>query len=337
MQNTLHLVVPGLLLPASTAVEACSGLNLRALQKVLARARAEPLAATSLEAWLCTAFGITDMAIAPVTLEADGVVPGKAAWMRADPVYILLQREQMILQGRLQLSADEAQALCASLNAHFAQEGLHFIAPHPQRWYVRMDELPDMRTLPLAQVAGHNVRKLLPQGADALRWNQLGNEIQMLFYEHAVNQAREARGEVPVNSVWFWGSGRRGAALSKPFSKVWGDSELAAAFAQVAEIPHAPLLLQAMQCVAGESGGILVVWEGLRTALQKGDLHAWRVSLQELEQRYIAPWLTALRRGHVARMVLHVPDEGVAQSYDLSCGAAWKIWCRGKHLARYTV
>jgi hypothetical protein len=324
-----------LLLPAPTALEACSGLDLRALQKLLSRARTEPLAATSLEEWLCTAFGVKGRAIAPVTLQADGVEPGTAAWMRADPVHLLLQREQMILQGGLRLEMEEAQALCASLNAHFAQDGLHFIAPHPQRWYVRVDTLPEMRALPLAQVAGRNILKLLPQGADALRWHQLGNEIQMLFYEHAVNQAREARGEVPVNSVWFWGGGRRGAALALPFSKVWSDSELTAAFAEAAGIPHATLSLQAAQCVAGE-GDVLVVWEGLRDALRAGDLHAWRVSLQELEQRYIGPWLDALRNGRIARLVLHVPDDTVAQSFVLKRGDAWKFWRPGKPLARYT-
>lgn len=340
MTNTLHLVVPSLFLPAPAAADACSGLDLSALQKLLARARAEPLATTSLEAWLCDVFGVAELAIAPITLQADGVAPGAAAWLRADPVHLLLQRERMILQGGLRLSGDEAQELCASLNSHFAQDGLYFVALHPQRWYVRVNEVPDMHALPLAQVAGRNIHKLMPQGVDALRWNRLANEIQMLFYEHAVNLARETRGELVVNSVWFWGGGRKGTALARPFSRVWGDSELAAAFAHVADIPHALLPLQAAQCVMGEGGAegdVLVVWEGLRTALQMGDLHAWRVSLQDLERRYIAPLLAALRTGQLARLVLHVPDEDGAQSFVLSRGAAWKLWCRGKSLSSYGV
>ncbi len=334
MTNTLHLVIPNLFLPVQMAAEACAGLDLRALQKVLARAHAEPLAAKSLEAWLCATYGVAELAIAPITLQADGVSPGTAAWMRADPVHLLLQRDQMILQQELHLTADQAQALCASLNAHFVEDGLHFIAPHPQRWYVRVDKLPDMYALPLTQVVGRNIRKLMPQGVDALRWNQLGNEIQMLFYEHAVNQAREARGELTVNSVWFWGGGRKDAALARSFSKVWGDSELAAAFAEVAGIPYAPLPLQIVQCVTGE-GDALVVWEGLRHALQAGDLHAWRVSLQDMEQRTIAPLLAALRQGRIARLVLHVPDEG-AQSFVLDRRAAWKFWRKRKSLASYS-
>lgn len=337
MPNTLHLVIPGLFLPAPTAADACSGLDVHALQKVLARARIEPSSADSLEAWLCTVFGVAGLAIAPVTLQADGVAPGAAVWMRADPVHLLLRREQMVLQGGLRLSADEARALCASLNAHFAQEHLHFIAPHPQRWYVSMDAVPEMRALPLAQVVGRNIHKLMPQGADALRWNQLVNEIQMLFHEHAVNLAREVCGELAVNSVWLWGGGCRGGILARPFSKVWSDSELAAAFALAADIAHAPLPLQAAQCMPGaneaEGGDVLVVWEGLRTALQMGDLHAWRVSLQDLEQRYIGSFLAALHKGKFARLVLHVPDADFAQSFVLSRGAAWKFWCRGMSLS----
>ena len=30
----------------------------------------------------------------------------------------------------------------------------------------------------------------------------------MLLHEHAVNQRREARGLLPVSSMWFWGNGR---------------------------------------------------------------------------------------------------------------------------------
>jgi len=43
-----------------------------------------------------------------------------------------------------------------------------------------------------------------PKGVEALHWHQLFNEIQMLLFSHPVNEAREVRGELPVNSVWLW-------------------------------------------------------------------------------------------------------------------------------------
>jgi len=78
---------------------------------------------------------------------------------------------------------------------------------HPDRWYLRLDSLPDISTLPLSQVAGRNVHGLLPGGKDAARWHQLFNEIQMLLFAHPLNEARETRGALPINSLWFWGGG----------------------------------------------------------------------------------------------------------------------------------
>ena len=34
------------------------------------------------------------------------------------------------------------------------------------------------------------------------------NEAQMVLHAHPVNEAREARGEPAVNSLWLWGAGR---------------------------------------------------------------------------------------------------------------------------------
>jgi hypothetical protein len=335
--RSVHLVVPDLFLPQQVAVEACAGLALPALETLLARAQPAPLLTESLEAWLCEAFGVADQAIAPVTLRADAVAPGAAYWLRADPVHLRLQRDQLILQPDVPLTADEAAQLCASLNTHFAADGLRFFVPHPQRWYLQLDAAPDMSTHPLAQVAGRNVHAHLPQGADALRWHGVLNEIQMLLFEHAVNQAREARGELPINSVWLWGGGYATGELARPCAKVYGDSDLASAFAQAAGIPHESLPDHATRCVASDDGDALIVWEGLRRALQHGDLHAWREGLQRFEQCCAEPLLGALRAGRIKRLTLDIPHAGAARRFVLTRGAVWKLWRRPKPLARYAV
>ncbi len=228
----IHIVIPDLFLPEQLAAYACADLRVPSLERLLTRGRQEPLAIDSLESWLCGKFGVEGMAVAPLTLLADGVQPGDAYWLRADPVAISMQREQTILQADIAVSENEAAQLCASLNAHFAADGLCFAAPHPQRWYLQLEQTPALETHSLSQVVGENMHAHLPQGKDALRWHSVFNEIQMLFYEHEVNQAREQRGEHPVSSVWLWGGGRQQADLLKPYARVLGDSELARAFAQ---------------------------------------------------------------------------------------------------------
>jgi hypothetical protein len=145
-----------------------------------------------------------DLPIAPISAAYDGLPAG--FWMRADPVHLRLQRDQMLL-SQTALSADEAVQFCSALNEYFAGQGMTFYAPHPQRWYVRLQCLPDMQTTPLSEVIGGNVRGALPRGNDGQHWHQLFNEMQMLLYSHALNEAREARGELPVNSLWLWGGG----------------------------------------------------------------------------------------------------------------------------------
>lgn len=336
MKN-IHLVIPDLFLPQEVAAEACAGLKLSALEKLLARAQVAPLPMESLEEWLCATFGVLDQAIAAATLRADGMEPGAAYWLCADPVHLRLRRDQLILQADVRLSEGEAEQLCASLNAHFAGIGLRFFAPHPQRWYLQLDAEPGMTTHPLAQVAGRNVHAYLPQGPDALRWHGLFNEIQMLLFDHAVNQAREAQGALPINSVWLWGGGRVAGQLARPFDKVYGDSDLAGVFAKAAGISCEPLPDDVAHCFEEGDGDTLIVREGLRHALQHGDLHVWRDELQRMEQCCVAPLLEALRAGRIAQLTLDVLQTGASQRFMLTRSAGWKLWRREKPLVCFSV
>jgi hypothetical protein len=174
----------------------------------------------------------------------------------------------------------------------------------------------------------------LPQGPDALRWHGIFNEIQMLFFEHAVNQAREARGELPINSVWLWGGGREPEKLLRPFARVYGDSPLALALAQTTGMSVAALQADAARFVASDEGDVLVVWDGLRDALQQGDLHAWRNELQRFEASCAAPLLAALSAGRISQLTLEVPHGISSRRLALTRAALWKVWRRSKPLAR---
>jgi len=333
----VHIVIPDLFLPQQLAAYASADLSLPALEKLLARARVVPLVVDTLETWLCESFGIVDLAIAPLTLRADGVMPGDAYWLRADPVGLYMQRDQIIMQPDLTLTENEAEQLCASLNAHFTDEGLHFVAPHPQRWYLQLDHAPDMQTHPMPQVVGANVHAHLPFGADALHWHSVFNEIQMLFYEHAVNQAREQRGEPPVNAVWLWGGGKTVDNLFRPFAMVAGDSELTRAFAQAMDIP---VLLPVEPLLMGkpEQGEeVLLVWEGLRSALQSADIAKWRASVQQFEAEFAEPLLAALAMGQLEQITLDALSEGESRRFVLTRSALWKLWCLPRPLLHYAL
>jgi len=334
--RSVHLVIPDLFLPGDFAAEASRGLPLPALEKLLGRGHGNMLEAAALEYHLCELFGVplqADAPVAPVSAAFDGLAEG--CWLRADPVHLNLQRDQIRLDS-VQTSIEEAGGFCAGLNAHFAGQGMEFFAPHPQRWYVRLETRPRIRTTPLSEVLGGNVRNALPAGEDAARWHQLFNEIQMLLFAHPLNQAREERGDLMINSVWFWGGGcSENVAPQKNYDAVVSDEVLAGMLAAAAGVPYTPWPAQWVEN-AGD-GRQLLVWAGLSSALQRGDLAAWRESLQDFETGYAQPLWQALRSGKVAQLQMDISGAGGIRRVQLKRGDAWAFWRRARRLAEYSM
>jgi hypothetical protein len=50
-----------------------------------------------------------------------------------------------------------------------------------------------------------NLTDWVPTGDQARAFRKLQNEVQVSWYTHPVNAAREARGQAPVNAIWPWG------------------------------------------------------------------------------------------------------------------------------------
>lgn len=330
MSLQVHIVVPELLLGEERVDEACKGLHLPVLRKVLARSQSETLPVTTLENWLCDAFGVTGLAIAPVTLRGDGIEPGAAYWLRADPVHLHIRHDQMMVQPLGTVGQEDATQFCESLNRHFASEGLQFMAPNPQRWYLQLQCEPMITTHSLYEAAGGDVRDYQPEGAEALRWDGLLNEIQMMLFQHPANHAREERGELPVNSLWLWGGGYAPEKLNRPCSRMFTDSHLGTAFATVAGVEHADLPGTAAQYFPDHESRTLIIWDGLRLALQRGDLDGWCKSLRNFERECVAPLFQALRRGMLEKITLDVLQKNTSRRFILTRLASWKFWLRGR-------
>lgn len=330
--RSLHLVIPDLLLPKQLAEFAAGDLSLPALEKLLARAVSSPLPVDTLESWLSSEYGVAQHAIAPLTLQADGVQAGADYWLRADPVGLVMQQTRMMLQADVELSAEEAAQLCASLNRHFADDGMHFAAPHPQRWYLRVQEVPQLVTKPLSQALGSDMHAHLPEGRDALHWHGVLNEIQMLLFAHEVNQAREQRGASPVSGVWLWGGGYYPQSVRQPFAAVFTDSDLAQAFAQASGAAiFSSMDWQALPAQAT----LLVCQEGLRKALHLADIQRWRTTMQALEQEIFKPALAALAQGQIGQIVLDALIEGGSRRFVVKRADLWKFWRFSRELQHY--
>ena len=343
MQCTL--LIPHLWWSRDAAEDAYRNLALPELQTLLARARCHGFPAIGWEEWLCQAFEVErqrDWPVAPLTLTVDGGDPGEAYWLRADPVHLRPHRDQLLLadSNAFALSPAEAGALTAALNAHFKAEELQFSAPRPDRWYLRLAADPEIATHPLDDVAGSLIEHCLPAGPNALRWHRISNEIQMLLHAHAVNEAREARGELTINGVWLWGGGRRVAVRGRHFSALTGDDALAVALAANADIAltppaeHGQSWLHAANVNRAGARSLVVLMQ-LTGAARRGDLAAWRSALEELDRRWIAPLLAALKSGAIRQLVLVAPGRAGCQRFELNRAALFRFWRVRRALASY--
>jgi hypothetical protein len=103
--------------------------------------------------------------------------------------------------------AHESQALLTSMQAYFAEDGISLHADQPGRWLACGQVFQDLSTASLERVAGRDVAPWLPHTRSAIPLQRLQSEMQMLLYQHPVNDARAARGVPSVNSFWVSGTG----------------------------------------------------------------------------------------------------------------------------------
>ena len=326
----MQLIVPYLFPPARLLEAAAQDLRLPAFETLLARGRRATAAAEGVEAQVCAALGVArqqDYPIAPITLQYDGGEPGMHYWLRADPVHLRVMRDRIVLadSSELGLTRAEADALAQRISDHF---GAAFSPQplHPTRWYLRLEQAPRLRTTPLSLAVGCDIDPLLPQGDDAKLFRTRLNELQMLLFEHPVNQAREARGALPVNSLWLWGGGRL-PAMPATTMALYGNDDAVVAMARFGGMARGAVPAHFSEALPGENK--VVVLDQLKNAGQYGDALGWRAAIMALERDWFAP-LLARFRGQPATVQMIDPVNG--WTLRLNRFDHWKIWRRPRPL-----
>ena len=271
---------------------------------LLARARARALEARGLHAWLGEAFGLDPLPAGALTAFESGF------WLRADPVHLRVAGDRLVLAPAVGLARAEAEALVQALNRHFA--GAHeFRVAQPDAWVLRTAPAA-LDTLSAAEMAGRDIDPQLPGG----RWPALLNEIQMVLHAQPLNEARAE----PVNSVWLWGAGELPAKAAGSWRSVAADEPVLAGLARLAGIAHRALPRSAPDWLEGmpAEGRHLVLLEAA---------HA------ELEARWCAPLLDALKAGRIGMLSLHAPEAG--RSFEVARADLRRFWRRARAVASH--
>jgi hypothetical protein len=336
--RTLSLLTPGLFAALPDLIVPSSQPS--ALLTLLARAQQRSAEAGDGER-LLQLFGIAPAndADAPVAAlsrlgEADGIVTD-GYWLRADPVHLRADQARLLLFGPrvLTVQMDEARVLAATFNAVYSADGWRLETPHPQRWYLCLPDDPQMRTQALHTVIGRNIDAFLPQGASGRRWHGILNEVQMLFHGHAVNAAREDRGLLPINSVWFWGGGRLPVIKPQPWTQTCSTEPFARGLAVAAGVAVAGEAdITAAWVKDGGDAEQLVVVSELQEAVSYSDADAWSAALTSLERNWFAPALAALQSGGLDALRLYPGNNSV---YEVTRADLRRFWRRRRGFDSY--
>jgi hypothetical protein len=290
-----ELMVPGLL-----ATEA----RLPALELLLARSRASHSDPEDSLSWLGRAFGVEPLPAGALTAGEPGY------WLRADPVYLNASRGGVVMLPLRGLKAEHAAALVDTLNRHFA--GRHeFRAPHPDAWAMTAAPAP-IDAAATAQAAGRDLADVMP----AAPWPALLTEIQMTLHQHPANEGQD----MEVNGVWLWGGGELPAAVEAPWRSVSADEPLALGLARAAGLSRRAIPASAGDWLEQlpEDGRHLVAFDGMR---------------EDLEARWFAPLLAALKAGRIGMLTLHAPEAGL--SFEITRAELRHFWRRPHPVAQH--
>ena len=239
-----------------------------------------------------------------------GSSPAPLALLRADPVHLRpdLDAARLFDSSHFSLSRAEAGGLAGALDRHFAPEGLRVEALHPARWYLRLERPADAVFHPPGAVVGRSAGGRLPAGNEGALWRRRMNEAQMVLHAHPVNEARERRGELPINSVWFWGAGVLGAAPRPRFQEVFADDPLVRSLglrvgARVRDLVERA---EAVGEAAGPDPGprLVAPGAGFYRAVHGRDVESWRRELLAAEEDWFHPLAAAMRAGRARRVIV---------------------------------
>lgn len=181
---------------------------------------------------LAAEMGWQGAAADAASADADGLQPWAAWWAAQDGVQLdpaqcwgllspghwLMGRDHLTLldPASLGLSEDESRTLLEAVRPLFEEDGWTLQWGAAQRWYAAHPSLQGLPTASLDRVIGRNPDLWLTEHPQARMVRRLQSEVQMLLYQHPLNEAREAADLATVNSFWLSGCGQPPASSALP-------------------------------------------------------------------------------------------------------------------------
>lgn len=344
--NRLHLLLPFALPAAADASSALHDLSSPALEKIVARATlVERVAGEDFqrtlphERWIARRFdaiaanAADEAPLAPYMLLADGGMPGDEPWACVEPVHVRIAHDHLVLidPSALELTDEDAAQLLDKARPLIEELGVRVEAPTPRRWYLSGAALGLLAGASPLRASGRSIEIWLPHEAHSGQrsriWMKLQNEVQMGWFEHPVNEAREARGLPAVNSIWLHAQGVARPVRS-PFGRVLSDAAATRGLALAAKVDTAAAPASFRTLPRLDGGETLVELDPFTAPFIAQDWLAWQAALEQLERDWFAPALEALQAGRLGALGLTLAGDTGSVTLTATRGDLRKVWRR---------
>jgi hypothetical protein len=128
---------------------------------------------------------------------------GKEAIMTPCHWQVGMNEVTLLKPQELALNEDESRQLLSAIQPYFEEDGLQVVYESPLVWRVAGDLLDGLPLASIERVVGQNIKPWMPEHQRAKTLQRLQSEMQMLLYQHPVNDERSLKGRWTVNSFWM--------------------------------------------------------------------------------------------------------------------------------------
>ncbi|MFZ6765486.1 hypothetical protein ACO0LM_00270 [Undibacterium sp. Di26W] len=232
-------------------------------------------------------------------------------WFTLQPVHIHIARDHLVLtdQRRLEFSEEEARTLFDIARSCSEEIGLKLLYGDAKTWFLRADDWSALQTATMDAACGHNIDIWMPKGEHERAWRKLQNEIQMLWFGHAINEVREMRGDKVINSVWL----SCGADQTLPSSR---QAVIAPDFSNWQDASH-----------SGQAK-TTVLLPDLTEAAINNDWGLWLEQIHVMEKNWFSPAMLALKNKKITHLDLLFTDARSIASFSLTPWSLRKFWVK---------
>ena len=225
------------------------------------------------------------------------------------------------------LTEAESRTLFDIARSLFEETGKQLLYANATTWFVRADEWADLQTSSPDTASGHNIDIWMPKGPGERDWRKVQNEVQMHWFNHAINEEREARRQKPVNSIWLWGGSTAAPGNVRPeYTHAFNLSGWLHAFVRF--VPQHAHAGKAADMIDRKPERALLVLDALMQPALSNDWSLWLDNLRRLEELWFAPLLAALKSGTIAQINLILTNDTRVSRFTAGKSSLRKFWVK---------